>query len=90
MGMRSVRIQTVPLSVGNRNLSLANLTNLFKDVCLGARRETAVSVFEFVLQKDEILERKGKTERHSSSSLFETLYSSHHFMATTVKFKVID
>ena len=90
MEMRSVRIQTVPSSVANRNLSLANLTKLFKDVCLVARGKTAVSVFEFVLQKKlrekekKKLEREGKTERHFSSSLFETLYSSHHFMAIIV------
>ena len=35
-------------------------------------------------KKEEILEREGKTERHSSSSPFETLYSSNHFMAMIV------
>ena len=84
MKKRSVRIQTVPSSVENRKLSLANLKKLF--VCLDSRRKTAVSVFKFVLQKklrerEEILKREGKMERHSSSSLFETLYSSHPFMA---------
>ena len=87
--MRSVRILTVPFSVQNWNLSLANLKKLFKDVRLDFRMKTAVSVFKFVLQnklreKEEILEREGKTERHSSSLPFETLYSRHHFMAFIV------
>ena len=89
MEKRSVRIQTVPSSGANRKLSLANLKKLFKDVCLDSRRKTAVSIFKFVLQKklrerEEILEREGKEERHSSSSLFKTLCSSHHFMAVVV------
>ena len=89
--MRSVRILTVPFSVQNWNLSLANLKKLFKDVRLDFRMKTAVtvSVFKFVLQnklreKEEILEREGKTERHSSSLPFETLHSCHHFMAFIV------
>ena len=56
MKMRSVGIQTVPSSVENRNLSLTNLTKLFKDVCLDFRRKTTVSVFEFLLAK--IVKRK--------------------------------
>ena len=90
MKMRSFGIQTVPSSVENRNLSLANLTKLFKDVCLDFRRKTTVSVFDFFFgkkklrEKEEMLEREGQTERHSSSLLFETLYSSHHFMAIIV------
>ena len=50
MKMRSVRILTVPFSVQNWNLSLANLKKLFKDVRLDFRMKTAVSVFKFVLQ----------------------------------------
>ena len=69
MKMRSVGIQTVPSSVENRNLTLANLTKLFKDVCLDFRRKTTVSVFRFFFfgkkklrEKEEMLEREGKTE----------------------------
>ena len=85
MVMRSLHdhIHTVPSSVANRNLSLANLTKLFKDVCLDVRKKTAVSIFEFSRKRRNI--RKGKkTERPSSSSLFETLYPSHHFLAMIV------
>ena len=80
MVMRSVRIQPVPSSVVNRNLSLASLTKLLKDVCLDFRKKTAVSVFEFGLQRkklrerEEILEREGKTKRHTSLSLFKRCF----------------
>ena len=89
MRRRKFRIQTVPSLVENRNLSLSNLRRLFKDVCVDVGKKTAVPVFEFVLQtkvkrKIRKLEREAKTEIHSSSSPFETLYSSHHFMAIIV------
>ena len=84
MIMRSLHIQTVPSSVANRNLSLANLTKLFKDICLDVRKKTAVSIFEFSRKRRNIRKEK-KTERPSSSSLlFETLYPSHHFLAMIV------
>ena len=86
MVMRSVRIQTVPSSVVNRNLSLVNLTKLFKVLSSEGRQLCLLSNLlcrKTLREREEILEREGKTERHSSS-LFETLYSSHHLMAEVV------
>ena len=100
MEMRAVLINTDHDNLGKRLFSLSSFffkrkpvenrnLSLSKDVSLDVKRKTAVSVFEFVLQtkvkgRKRNLEREEKTEIQSSSSLFETLYSSHHFMVIIV------